>query len=374
MRKILLMAAAVSVAFTSCVKNDQFSTNADSKEITFEVAKYKAQSTRAEVAFPTDIPFGAYAYYQTHENPGVHSMFIDNAEIIYKTTAGNGYWAANGETYYWPVNGHLDFISYAPYNADATSAAVPKISDDDAQQTLKYTGFKVDADAPVDLLYSDKAMQQTTNTVHYGFTGVPTLFHHALAKLNIKVKAFRMNNAEESPEAVTSWVVKVKSISLINIYDEGNLTLKTTNVHDAGATTVQWTNDRPIDGHNVWSNSSSMISKEWVCDQILTTSATTYGQGTSDVATNYFVLPQDLVDGVQQIKVVYEITTTAPGGQSGTTEYTAVKDLTLASTAVQAWECGKNITYTIDIDPAGDEIHFAPAIVDWEDVDGVISI
>ena len=373
MRKFLLMAAAVSVAFTSCVKNENHS-NLIQKEITFEVAKYKAQPTRAEVAFPTDIPFGAYAYYQTHENPGVHSMFIENAEIIYKTTAGNGYWAANGETYYWPVKGHLDFISYAPYNSDATSAAVPKISDDDAQQTLKYMGFKVDASNPVDLLYSDKAMQQTSNTVHYGFTGVPTLFHHALAKLNIKVKAFRMNNAEESPEAVTSWVVKIKSISLLNIYDEGNLTLKTTNVHDAGATTVQWTNANPVDGHNVWNNNSTTITKEWVCDQVLTTSATTYGQGTSDVATNYFVLPQDLVDGVQQIQIVYEITTTAPGGQSGTTEYTAVKDFTLASAAVQAWECGKNITYTIDIDPAGDEIHFAPAVVDWENVDGVVSI
>ena len=372
MKKFFMLAVAVSATLTGCVKEDVPEVKAD-KEITFEVAKYKP-STKAEVAFPTDIPFGTYAYYQTHENPGVHSLFIDNAEIIYKTTSGNGYWAANGETYYWPTKGHLDFISYAPYNKDATSPAVPKISDDDAQQTLKYTGFKVDASAPVDLLYSDKAMQQTTNTIHYGFTGVPTLFHHALAKLNIKVKVFRLNNAEESPDAVTSWVVTVKSISLINIYDEGNLTLKTENVHDAGATTVQWTNKNPIDGHNVWSNSSSMITKEWVCDQQLTTSATNYGQGTADVATNYFVLPQDLIDGVQKIKIEYDITTTAPGGQSGTESYTAIKDLTLASTAVTAWEIGKNITYTIDIDPVGDEIHFAPAVVDWENVDGVISI
>ena len=373
MKKFFMLTVAVSAALTGCVKEDVPEVKAD-KEITFEVAKYKP-STKAEVAFPTDIPFGAYAYYQTHENPGVHTTFIDNAKIIYKTTSsGTGYWAADGKTYYWPTKGHLDFISYAPYNADATSTAVPKINDDDAQQTLKYTGFKVDASAPVDLLYSDKAMQQTANTVHYGFTGVPTLFHHALAKLNIKVKAFRVNNAEESPEAVTNWVVTVKSISLINIYDEGNLTLKTTNVHDAGATTVKWINNKPIDGHNVWSNSSSMITKEWVYDQKLTTSATDYGQGSTDVAINYFVLPQDLVDGVQKIQVVYDIETTAPGGQTGVTSYTAIKDLTLASTSVTAWEMGKNITYTIEIDPAGDEIHFAPAVVDWENVNGVVSI
>ena len=372
MKKFFLFAAAVSVALTSCVKSEVGDLDAAQKEITYEVAKYKA-STRATVAFPTDIPFGTYAYYQTHENPGVHSIFIDNAEIIYKVAGGNGYWAANGETYYWPVKGHLDFISYAPYNSDVTSPAVPKISDDDAQQTLKYDGFVVDASQPVDLLYSDKAMQQTANTVHYGFTGVPTLFHHALAKLNFKVKAFRMNNAEESPEAVTNWSITVKKITLLNVYNTGSLTLKTTNVHDAGSTTVQWTNANPIDGYDVWSNTSATISKEWACDQVLTTAAATYGRGTQDVAENYFVLPQDLVDGVQQVQVDYAITTKAPGGQEGTTDYSAVKNL-VDFPAVPAWEQGKNITYTIEIDPAGDEIHFAPAVVDWENVDGVISL
>ena len=375
MKKFFLLAAVVGVAFTSCVKNEGLATVADQNEITFEVAKFKA-SSRAEVeevAYPTDIPFGTYAYYENYLTPNQHSLYIDNAQIVYKVADGNGYWAATGETYFWPTQGHLDFISYSPYNEDATSPAVPKISDPDVQQTLKYETFKVDAANPVDLLYSDKAMQQTANTVNYGFTGVPTLFHHALAKLNIKVKAFRMDNANESPEAVTEWTVVVKKITLSGLYDEGSLTMKTTNVHDQGATTVQWKNTMTAVPYDVWSNTSSQVTKEWACDQTLTLDARHYGAGTADVAQNYFVLPQAMSAGVQKITVEYSITTKAPEGQTGIKDYSATKNLS-DFPAVPAWEQGKNITYTIDIDPVGDEIHFAPAIVDWENVDGVISI
>ena len=371
MKKFFLLAALVGVAFTSCVKNEGVAVTADQNQITFEVAKYKA-SSRAEVAYPTDQSFGAYAYYENTLTPGTHSLYIDNAEIVYKVADGNGYWAAKDEIYFWPTQGHLDFVSYSPYNADATSPAVPKISDTDVQQTLKYEGFKVDAANPVDLLYSDKAMQQTANTAHYGFTGVPTLFHHALAKLNFLVKAFRLDNRNDSPDAVTSWTVTIKKITLSGIYDEGNLTMKTTNVHDAGATTVQWANTITAVPYDVWSNTSSQTTKEWNCEQVLTTVARTYGAGTADPAQNYFILPQALATGIQQITVDYSIATTAPGGQTATVDYSTTKNFS-EFPAVPAWEQGKNITYTIDIDPVGDEIHFAPAVVDWENIEGAIS-
>lgn len=371
MKKFFLLAALVGVAFTSCVKNEGVATVANQNEITFEVAKYKA-SSRAEIAYPTNIPFGTYAYYENFNNKGVHTLYIDNAEIVYKTSSNTGYWAAKTETYFWPTQGHLDFVSYSPYNADATSPAVPKISDSDEQQTLKYETFKVDAANPVDILYSDKAMTQTANTSHYGFAGVPTLFHHALAKLNFLVKAFRMNNLEESPDAVTNWEITINKITLSGIYDEGSLTMKTTNVHDAGATTVQWANANTITEYDVWSNTSSQTSKVWECAQVLSTTASIYGAGTADAAQNYFILPQNLAKDVQQITVDYTIKTTAPGGQVGTVDYSATKNFS-DFPKVPAWEQGKNITYTIEIDPIGDEIHFAPAVVDWENIDGVIS-
>ncbi len=367
MKKTIAIVALMGILLTSCVKNQSVDYNANPEPITFEVAKY-LPATRADVAYPTELSFGAYAYYENVATPG-HSVFMDNVKIYYHTGA-NPYWAA-AEQYFWPIQGHLDFISYSPYNADATSPAVPTISNDNVQQTLSYTGFTVDADNPVDLMYSDKAMQQTSNTVHYGFTGVPTLFHHALAKLQFRVKAVKLNNASES-SSVTNWETTVNSISINNIYNNGSVTLKTTNNHDAGATTVQWSNTITAHSYNTWMPTSSVVSKKWEIPQVLTTEARTYGAGTGTLAADYFVLPQALNESGQSITINYTIKTTAPNGQVGTANYEVTKYL--KDYPVQAWEMGKNVIYTIDIDPEGDIIHFAPAVVDWEDTSGTVSI
>lgn len=378
MKKLFLLALLAGVASTSCVKNEEAPIPEEQQQITFEPATYKAGS-RAEtapaaddgtVAFPINNTFGTFAYYRsTAVGSEAHSIFMDNVEVAY-VAASTPYWAPK-KTYYWPTsNGsHLDFISYYPYNADKTVAAVPQILDDDNQQTMSYNNFKVDAANPIDLMYSDKAMQQTRNTSHYGFTGVPTLFHHALAKLNFVVKATVLNNSATSPDAVTNWEVTIKKITLGNIYDTGSVTLKTTNDHTA-ATTVQWSNASSATS-NVWANTSSTTTKEWSVEQKLTTSAVPYGNGTASEASDYFVLPQALVTDQQNITIDYAVKTTAPGSQSATTEYSKTVHF-VNYPSVPAWEMGKNITYTIQIDPEGDVIHFAPAVVDWVNVNGTI--
>lgn len=378
MKKMLLMAALVGVAFTSCVKNEEAVSPKKQQQIVFEPAAYKAGS-RSEatpaadegtVAFPTNQTFGTFAYYRTTASGSeAHSVFMDNVEVAY-VAAATPYWAPV-KTYYWPTSdgAHLDFISYYPYNTDKTSAAVPQILNEDNQQTMTYTGFQVVDATPIDLMYSDKAMQQTRNTSHYNFVGVPTLFHHALAKLNFLVKATVLNNSAISPDAVTNWEITIKKITLANIYDTGSVTLNTTNDHTQ-AGTVAWINSTSA-SPNVWANTSSTTTKEWAVEQKLTTTAVAYGSGTTTEAKNYFVLPQALVNDQQSITIDYSIKTTAPGSQSATTDYTKTVHF-VNYPSVAAWEMGKNITYTIQIDPEGDVIHFAPAVVDWVDVNGTI--
>ena len=371
MKKLLLLAALVGVAFTSCVKNEEHGSADAKQQITFEPAKYKAQAGRAgEVVFPQQESFGAFAFYRTTAVASEdHSSFMDNVKISY-VAAATPYWGSE-ELYYWPesAGSHLDFISYYPYNEDKTAAAVPQISSSDQQQTIQYVNYAVTDNT--DLMYSDKALNQTRNTLNYSFTGVPTLFRHALAKLNFKVKATMMNNAATSPQSVTNWVVTIKKISLNNIYNTGSVTLKTVNVHDQGATTSQWVN-QTTEAHNVWNHTSATITKEWAYDQVLTTTATTYGVGDT-AAENYFVLPQAFVEAGQSITVEYAIQTTAPGGQSASVDKTKTVHF-INYPAVAAWEMGKNITYTLQIDPEGDVIHFAPAIVDWETGNGTIDL
>ncbi len=161
----------------------------------------------------------------------------------------------------------------------------------------------------------------------------------------------------------------IKKISLANIYDTGSVTLKTTNDHTQ-AGIVAWINNTSA-SPNVWANTSSTTTKEWAVEQKLTTTAVVYGSGTATVAENYFVLPQALVNDQQNITIDYSIKTTAPSSQSATTDYTKMVHF-VNYHSVAAWEMGKNITYTIQIDPEGDVIHFAPAVVDWVDVNGTI--
>ena len=318
--------------------------------------------------FPQNESFGTFAFYRTTAVASEdHSIFMDNVKISY-VAAATPYWGS-AEVYYWPesIGSHLDFISYYPYNQDKTAACVPQISGSDQQQTMQYLNYAVTDNT--DLMYSDKAMNQTRNTQHYDFTGVPTLFRHALAKLNFKVKATMMNNAATSPDNATNWVVTIKKITLGNIYNTGSVTLTTTNVHDSGAVMAQWTNQTTA-AYNVWNNTSATITKEWAYDQALTTTATIYGAG-ENLAENYFVLPQAFVENGQNITINYEIKTKAASGQEGVAEKSKTVHF-INYPAVSAWEMGKNITYTIQIDPEGDKITFAPAIVDWETGAGVI--
>jgi hypothetical protein len=75
----------------------------------------------------------------------------------------------------------------------------------------------------------------------------------------------------------------------------------------------------------------------------------------------------------QTITIKYSILTTEPDGTQILKDNLEKKVYFKSYPSVPAWEMGKNITYTIEIDPAGDIIHFAPRVIDWENIDGIIN-
>lgn len=418
MKKFLVMATVVGAAFTSCVDDNEAvwqQEESSARPITFEVAKYKPAS-RAEgepaqqaddgiVKFETDKTFGTFAYELAYGKQA-HEIFMDNVQIKHYSVDGSvGYWAAapvttsddegvsttNTPKYTWPTNAHLDFISYYPYSSDKAASCVPQISDDNIQGTFEYKGFVVDADNPVDLMYSDKAVYQTANTQHYGFVGVPTLFRHALAKLNFLVKAQKLNNHKDavSDAHKLEWEITLNEISINNIFKKGSLKMNVSGTESETATTVQWVNDFLTDANtennaDVWdvdrSQGVDMAAKTWTQNQVLTTTATSYavrataeqGGGIISETKDYFVMPQ-LLKGTQTITIKYTVKTIDGSSESSETFEKTLK-FNEVSTTVTAWERGKNITYTIEIDPEGDIINFAPAVVDWESQNGTISI
>lgn len=374
MKKLLLCATLVSVAFTSCVTNEELVPEQQSKEISFEVASYVPQ-TRASGAFDTGETFVANAWAY---DDGLSVQIMKNEKVSYTDSE----WKTT-TTYYWPIDGTVDFICYYP---ETVEPAITYSYDGD--DVLTYANYTVGND---DVMYASKAIRFTANQnagdnetslgygETYGFEGVPTLFHHALAKLNFKVQ--NGNN----DDGVYLWEVIVNSITVTGVYNQGKLTLNNDNTKTSGV--GKWT----LPTNNVWTplpeddpatpetENPSTATLNWTGSLILSDE--------TPIAFDekiVYVLPQMLKVNQQKVTVNYDIVQYQlidadgnPATPSVKTlvsqeNYTTEKDL--SDGGLVHWQMNKNITYTLSFNPIGEMILFAPAVEAWEDEPGTIVV
>lgn len=356
MKKLFVMAALVGVALTGCMKNEVYVPTCDTP-ISFEVANYEAQ-TRANGAFAYD-SFGVNAWSRDAAASSSVEMMV--GETVSNV---NGKWTT-ATPYYWPINGTVDFIAYYP-----TSVAPTIVYDYNGADTYKYTNYTV---ADVDLMYADKAIRFSANTAasdngtdfgigSYGFEGVPTLFHHALAKVN-----FNVQNAypAETENSDITYEIVVDNITL-STYNTGNVTL--TNAGTTPASRGAWSVR-----NNVWTPSGNLATLTWEEEDDAITvladdSVVAYADRTQ------YVLPQTLSDDVT-VSVTYTVTQKQDGTTISVKQYTP-DPIKLNTMGLTSWEMNKNITYTISIIAKSNQILFAPAVEEWstDDADGEVTI
>lgn len=371
MKKFFLLAAMVSVALTGCMKNEVYVPKCDTP-ISFEVANYVAQ-TRASGVFSTTETFGVNAWSRDAAASSSVQM-MTNQEVSYT----DGKWKT-ATTYYWPINGTVDFIAYYP-----TSVVPTIVYDYNGADTYTYTNYTVETVADgKDLMYADKAIRFSANNTatdndtelgydepllgDYGFEGVPTLFRHALAKVNFKVQ-----NGLPT-DGVYSYDIKVNKITL-KVYNQGSVTLK--NEGTTAASRGTW----KLPTGNVWTPTdpdATLATLTWA-DTSLTLS-----DGTAvdyDPRTQY-VLPQTLVAGKQTIAVDYTVTQYQTINIGGTPTKTKISEqnytpaaFDLEGLTLDSWQMNKNITYTITLSSIGTQILFAPAVEEWVDADDSLLI
>ncbi len=364
MKKFFLLAAMVGVALTGCMKNEVYVPKCDTP-ISFEVANYVAQ-TRASGEFSTTETFGVNAW--SRDAAASSSVQMMTNEVVSYTDSK---WKT-ATTYYWPINGTVDFIAYYP-----TSVVPTIVYDYDGADTYTYTDYTVGS---VDLMYADKAIRFSKNNTAaendtalgydpgaYGFEGVPTLFRHALAKVNFKVQ-----NGLPT-DGVYSYDIKVNKITL-KVYNQGSVTLKNNGITAASRGT--WTT---LPAGNVWTptDANALVDLTWA-DTSLTLS-----DGTAkDYATRtQYVLPQALVAGKQTIAVDYTVTQYQTINIGGTPTKTKISEqnytpaaFDLEGLTLDSWQMNKNITYTITLSSIGTQILFAPAVEEWVDADDSLII
>ena len=366
MKKYFIIAAAALVAMTGCSKIE--TAPEVQREISFQVANNVR--TKATGSVYENGAFGTYAWFNNTD------VFMVNEQV----DKSGGVWRTVDNTYYWPKTGSISFISYSPFTgASNTENSVPVIT----KNSITYTDVTV---GTTDLMYADRATCSSnvdevsdSDTADSGFTGVPTVFNHALAKLSFKIKANFTEYTDPTTNTKTTWEVTVKSAKIGGFKTKGSLALT---LNDDGKTwntpvTNIGTDTDPVNV-NIWTNASGATDAQELVD------ATTYPDGvllTTTVqdlaAASGFVLPQQLTADTQKITLDIHITTNLPNGHSINEDFKPTIDIKDIS-SLQAWQMNQNIVYTINIKPTAKAdvnghdddpndviITFDPAVADW---------
>lgn len=342
-------------------------------EISFITASYLTRVGIDGPVFPTTETFGAYAW----ADGTVGEYFMDNKEISFYSSTG--LWKP-ASTYYWPKSSTVDFICYYPYNMSGIAISKNKI---------EYTGIDVEA-GQTDIMYADKAVGYSGNvdeaddTVN-GYTGVPTIFHHALAKVRV-ILSLAYNHKKEADGTVTDWAVSINSMSIEGFYKAGSCTFNLASSPATGI--VGW--DKPADanGLNVWTPAAGTTSKAGAFSGAITPG------NEYETVGEFFVLPQALAAGQQKVTVNMTVDTKRNGAPFLSETFSASADLYLAS--LPAWEINHVITYNLVVAPTSSDgnggngsdpnnpvdpndpnlsdavITFDPAVNGWDNV-GVIA-
>ena len=361
MKKILALSFAAALLTVACSKVQV--NPAASHEIAFQTASYLTKVGIEGTVFPTTETFGAYAWAAGT----VGEYFMNNEEVSYNATTGQ--WKPSS-TYYWPKNTTVDFLCYYPYGMSGITIAPNQID---------YAGIDVAA-GQTDIMYADKAVAYTDNVDEVddgvnGYNGVPTVFHHALAKVRVIV-ALAYNHKQEADGTVTDWEVNVNSLSLSGFYGVGGCTLTLAASPTKGI--VGW--EKPAG--NVWTPSGTTVEKAGTFS-----GAITPGNEYESIG-EFFVLPQALAAGQQKISVGMTVKTTRNGAAFLNETFSKTADLYVA--AMPSWQMNQIITYKIVVAPTSSDgngggtgggnvdpndpdlsdaiIVFDPAVNGWENV------
>ena len=324
MKKMLLTAAMVSVALASCVTDEHVLEPVDTSSlINFVAANYVPQSRgeHDDATFTND-DYTVWAW----EN-GSDVAYMDEVKV---TASGT----VNG-TYYWP-NYALDFAATTPNNDPRIA-----LTRSGGISTITFTFDENYANTTTtNLMYADFVESQSYDYDSDSGNANSTValkFRHVLAKLNVIV---HQANPNPIPAGITGYSVTVNSLSFKGLLCEGSLEVKE-GVYEGATKNYLWTpsttDPAPTANWNIINSAQSIESADF-----------TLG--------DYFVMPQAIPAGAT-LDINYTVTTTFSNSTTSTKSFSKSVNLKEikdgSSNAITEWKTNKNVTYTINISPAG---------------------
>lgn len=184
---VMGIAAMAALTLVSCSSDDldSFSDNSSKNEaISFDgylgrsaVAVNGTRGSEETVSTLKTNGFGVFGTYTPTD--GQASNLFDNQKVTYftSTTPTESKWTYS-PLKFWPANGKIDFLAYAPYDKSTKLTEGSKIKD-----------FTVDKDIAKqkDLLWTNDMNHQITADLTSAKDKVKFQFHHALSRLGYTV-------------------------------------------------------------------------------------------------------------------------------------------------------------------------------------------
>ena len=388
MKKYFIIAATAIVAMAACSKVETVDTYSPSA-ISFSVVNHLQQTkATAGLTYPTSVPFGTFAWWTSADWTGVAAdqdyVFMDNEQIVYRLLndmTGAPYVWAPATAYYWTKTGKITFASYSPYTADGTDKGYSEIPAYDVTKGFLFNNYTILADTNIDLMYANLATNCTretnvngtevTDEGDSGFSGVPTIFNHALCQIGFEFRAIGKKNPN-----VNDIKIQITDVDILNVDNKGSFTQT-----PAVATTPRWASD-----HSNVADYDYAPATDFVLDLIENTTANVAATDNyTALDKTRILLPQALLVTKDTNNVPLDITETTTTDQKLVVKYTIKTEYTskpgtwatedvvsivrLNNGNIESWKDNQNITYRISINPYNTvPVTFDPAIVDWTDV------
>lgn len=340
---VMSIAAMAALTLVSCSSDDldSFSDNSSKNEaISFDgylgrsaVAVNGTRGSEETVNTLKTKGFGVFGKYSSTDGQTSDADFFKNQKVTYSTIESK--WTYS-PLKFWPSDGHIDFLAYAPYNYDGTNTTLTGGS--------KINNFTVSGTIAdqTDLLWTN-----ATSSISADLTSakekVNFQFHHALSRLGYTVKL----TGDYSSDNVT---FTLKKITLAGSPTDA----ETGAFYTSGTIDLSMTTGNA----NLWSDQTGKQKFDWFSGDYQVKSSTASHPDEPNKDKDYlFVIPQNFSEKIggtenpDKLYVIVEYDVTYKSGTPSTTIKNKVyKQLTTNFLQGKAYNLNLTIGLPIEFD------------------------
>lgn len=338
---VMGIAAMAALTLVSCSSDDldSLSDNSSKNEaISFDgylgrsaVAVNGSRGSEVKIGNLQTDGFGVFGTYTSTDGQTSDANFFKNQKVTYSTTESK--WTYS-PLKFWPSDGHIDFLAYAPYVNGTELTAGSKINNFIVSEVIT---------AQKDLLWTN-ATSSISADVTSSKTKVTFQFHHALSRLGYTVKL----TGDYSSDNVT---FTLKKITLAGSPTDA----------EAGAFYTSGTIDlsMPTGNANLWSDQTGKQKFVWFSgDYQVKSSTASHPDGPNKDKDYLFVIPQNFSEKIGETEnpdklyviVEYDVTYKSSGTPSTTIKNKVYKQLTTNFLQGKAYNLNLTIGLPIEFD------------------------